>query len=253
MKKVLFTIALSFVLLTASVSAQDAFETQMKVYGTALKYYDLQVASTALYNAMALKPERKDLRDSLALIYFAGERYGQSFTLGEEILKENPKRTDMLEMVAVSKQSLGLAKEALADYEALYKSEKQVFYLYQIATLQYQLKRFGECVGSLDQIVADEASAKQEVTIRNGNNTSQKVPMRAAAANVKGIVALELNKEAEAKELFNQAIKLFPDFALAKGNLALVEQREAKGTGTGTAVKPGTNPKTAPAPKPAGK
>ena len=253
MKKIILTLTLTIVLSMASVSAQDAFETQMKVYASALKYYDLQVASTALYNAMALKPERKDLRDSLALIYFAGERYGQSFTLGEEILKEQPKRTDILEMVAVSKQSLGLAKEALADYESLHKTEKQVFYLYQIATLQYQLKRFGECVASLDQIIADETSAKQEVTIRNGNNTSQKVPMRAAAYNVKGIVALELNKESEAKELFNQAIKLFPDFALAKGNLALVEQREAKGTGTGTASKPGNAPKMTPTPKPAGK
>lgn len=253
MKKTLFTLVLTLVLMIASVRAQDAFDTQMKVYGMALKYYDLNVASTALYNAMALKPDRKDLRDSLALIYFAGERYGQSYALGEEILKDNPKRSDILEMVAVSKQSLGLLKEALTDYESLYKTEKQVFYLYQIATLQYQLKRFGECVASLDQILGDEGSAKQNVTIRNNNNTSQSVPMRAAALNVKGIVALEVNKDADAKELFNQAIKLFPEFALAKGNLALVEQREAKGTGTGTAAPKGAPaPKTA-APKPAGK
>ena len=72
MKKILLTAFLSLVLMTASVKAQDAFETQMKVYTHALKYYDLQVATNALYNAMALKPERKDLRDSLALIYFAG-------------------------------------------------------------------------------------------------------------------------------------------------------------------------------------
>ena len=244
MKKILLTVVLSIALMTASVQAQDAFETQMKVYTHALKYYDLQVATTALYNAMAIKPDRKDLRDSLALIYFAGERYGQAYTLGEEILKDQPKRTDMLEMVAVSKQSLGMVKEALADFEALYATDKQVFYLYQISTLQYQLKRFGECVTSLDQIIANEASAKQNVNIRNSNNTSQTVPMKAAALNVKGIVALELSKEAEAKTFFQEALKVFPEFALAKGNMALVEQREAKGTGTGTATTKGT-----PAPK----
>jgi predicted Zn-dependent protease len=247
MKKSLFTLVLSVLLMTATVHAQDAaFETQMKVYSSALKYYDLQVAATALYNAMALKPDRKDLRDSLALIYFAGERYGQSYTLGEEILKDNPKRNDILEMVAVSKQSLGLVKEALADYETLYNGEKQLFYLYQIATLQYQLKRYGECVASLDQIINNEASAKQNVSIRNSNNSSQSVPMKAAALNVKGIVALDLNKDADAKALFNQAVQLFPDFALAKGNLAALTQRETKATGTGTAA-----PKTT-APKPAG-
>ena len=248
MKKILVTLFLTMVLLTTTVRAQD-FDTQMKVYATALKYYDLNVAVSALYNAMALKPDRKDLRDSLALLYFAGERYGQAYTLGEEILKENPKRNDILEMVAVSKQSLGLIKDALADYEKLFAAEpKQIFYLYQIATLQYQLKRYGECVTSLDQIIANEASAKQNVNIRNSNNTSQSVPMKAAALNVKGIVAMDLNQDANAKEFFNQALQLFPDFALAKGNLATLSQKDTKTTGTGTAA-----PKTTVVPKPAGK
>jgi predicted Zn-dependent protease len=225
------------------VYAQD-FDTQMKVYANALKYYDLPVATTALYNAMALKPDRKDLRDSLALIYFAGERYGQAYTLGEEILKDNPKRNDMLEMVAVSKQSLGMVKEALADYETLYAADKQIFYMYQIATLQYQLKRLGECVASLDQIIANEAAAKQNVNIRNSNNTSQSVPMKAAALNVKGIVALELNQEANARKFFADALQLFPDFALAKGNLAALDAK-GKSTGTGTAAPKSAAPKAA--------
>ena len=248
MKKILITLFLAMVLLSSTIRAQD-FDTQMKVYATALKYYDLNVAISALYNAMAVKPDRKDLRDSLALLYFAGERYGQAYTLGEEILKENPKRNDILEMVAVSKQSLGLVKDALADYEKLFAAEpKQVFYLYQIATLQYQLKRYGECVTSLDQIIANEASAKQNVNIRNSNNTSQSVPMKAAALNVKGIVAMDLNQDANAKEFFNQALQLFPDFALAKGNLATLSQKDTKTTGTGTAA-----PKTTAVPKPVGK
>jgi tetratricopeptide (TPR) repeat protein len=224
MKKPLITILLSFILLTTTARAQDAFDIQMKVYATALKYYDLPVATTALYNAMALKPDRKDLRDSLALVYFAAERYGQAYTLGEEILKENPKRNDILEMVAVSKQSLGMVKEALADYENLYAADKQLFYLYQMGTLQYQLKRYGECVASLDQIIANEAAVKQNVNIRNSNNTSQSVPMKAAALNVKGIVAMDLGQTENAKGLFNQALAVFPDFALAKGNLAQISQ-----------------------------
>lgn len=246
MKKSLLTVLLSFVLLTTAVRAQD-FDTQMKVYTSALKYYDLQVATTALYNAMALKPERKDLRDSLALLYFAGERYGQAYTVGEEILKDDPKRKDILEMVAVSKQSLGMVKEALADYEALYTADnKQIFYLYQIATLQYQLKRYGECVTSLDQIIGNEGSVKQTVNIRNSNGSSQAVPMKAAALNVKGIVAMDLSQEANAKEFFNQALQLFPDFALAKGNIAQLAAKDAKGTSGGPAKA------STPAPKAAG-
>jgi tetratricopeptide (TPR) repeat protein len=247
MKKIFFTALFAVVLLTSSVSAQDAFATQMKVYSSALKYYDLQVATTALYNAMAIKPERKDLRDSLANLYFLGERYGQAYTIGEEILKEDPKRTDMLAIVAVSKQSLGFAKEALADYETLYKDSKQVYYLYQIASLQHQLKRVGECLVSLDQILADESATKQQVSLRNANNSSQNVPMKAASLNLKGIITLELNQAANAREYFNQAIKVFPDFEAAKANLSIMDQQDAQTKG-GTSA-----PKSTPAPKPAGK
>ncbi|MFN8310677.1 MAG: hypothetical protein U0T73_12010 [Chitinophagales bacterium] len=239
MKKLFFAATLFLILAASNIKAQDNFELQMKVYANALKYYDLPVATTALYNAMALKPDRKDLRDSLALIYFASERYGQSYTIGEEILKDNPNRNDMLELVAVSKQSLGMVKEALADYEKLYAVQKQGFYLYQIATLQYQLKRYGECVASLDQIIADEGSKKQTVNIRNANGTNQSVPMVAAAYNVKGIVAMDLNQEAGAKDLFTRAVSEFPDFTLAKSNLAQLEQR---------AVKPAGAPAAKPAP-----
>ena len=72
--------------------------------------------------------------------------------------------------------------------------------------------------------------------------------MKAAALNVKGIVAMDLNQDANAKEFFNQALQLFPDFALAKGNLATLSQKDTKTTGTGTAA-----PKSTVVPKPAGK
>jgi tetratricopeptide (TPR) repeat protein len=235
--KNLFVTFLSVALFSClNVKAQnDPFELQMTVYKSALKYYDLQTATTALYTALALKPDRKDLRDSLALIYFAAEKYGQANALAEDLLKENPKRNDLLEMAAVSKQSLGLVKESLANYEALHAVDKNPFYLYQIATLQYQLKRYGECVASLDQIIADDQATKQNVTIRSQNGQGQNVPMKAAALNVKGIVALELNQDEVAKDNFAKAIELFPDFSLAKGNLNMLAQKTAKTTTTAPA------------------
>ncbi len=220
------------VMLIVSSNAQDAFKVQMDVYKSALKYYDLQTAVSALYNAMAIKPERKDLKDSLALLYFAGERYAQSNALAEEILKEDPKRVDMLEVVAVSKTSLNAIKEALADYENLYKEKKEVYYLYQIATLQYQLKRYGEAVVSIDQIVADPKSSQQNVTIRAQNGQAQEVPLKAAAYNVKGIIAMDLNQEDAAKLNFDEALKVFPDFVLAKGNIKMIQDKKAKTNST---------------------
>ncbi len=234
-----------FAVLAISASqAQDAFNVQMEVYKTSLKYYDLQSAITSLYTALAIKPERKDLKDSLALIYFSGERYFQANVIAEEIIKDNPKRLDMLEMAAISKQSLGASKEALADYENLYKQKPDLYSLYQIATLQYQLKRYGESVISCDKIIASAESEKLEasITMKGG---SQKVPLRAAAHNVKGIIAIDLNQPDIAKQQFETALKLFPDFALAQGNLAALAQNKKAATGSA--------PMPQPAPKPTGK
>jgi tetratricopeptide (TPR) repeat protein len=232
-----------------AVNAQgsaDAFEIQNKAYKQALKYYDLQAATVALYNMMAIKPERTDFNDSLALLYFAGERYAQSYLVGQEIVKNDPKRKDMLELVAVSKQNLGLVKEALADYEVLYGMDKNLFYLYQMATLQYQLKRFGECVASVDQIIQNADADKQKVNIRMQNGNLE-VPMKAAAYNVKGICAVEMNQKEIARDCFKKALGVDPDFSLAKGNLEALDKPQGEpGKTSGTPTqKPVTQQKPA--------
>src|SRR5580658_1681967 len=92
---------------TPATLSNDPFDVQTRAYKAALKNYDLPSATVALYNMIAIKPERTDLQDSLALIYFGSERYAQAYMVGEQILQNNPKRDDMLELVAVSQQNLG--------------------------------------------------------------------------------------------------------------------------------------------------
>ncbi len=222
-------LACTLLLLALNSNAQDPFKVQMDVYAKALKYYDLQTAVTSLYTAMAIKPERKDLKDSLVYVYFAGERFPQANALAEEILKEQPKRVDLLEVTAVCKQSLGALKESLEDYEKVYTESKQVYHLYQIATLQYQLKRYGEAVESLDKVIANPEAETQKVTIRMQNNQSQQVPAKAACLNVKGIIAMELNQTDAAKQNFEAALASANDFELAKGNLAALDRKVKEG------------------------
>lgn len=255
MKKLNFILLLLLVLSVGLVSAQgqtgsnssDPFDVQLRFYKSALKNYDLQAATVALYTMQALKPERSDLNDSLALLYFAGERWAQAYLVGQAIVNGDPKRNDMLEMVAVSKQNLGMIKESLADYEKLYGTEKSVYFLYQMATLQYQLKRYGECVASLDQILVSADADKQKVNIRVQGGT-QDVPMKAAAYNVKGICALEINQPDAAKDNFNKALQAYPDFVLAKANLETLAKKQAGGAGTTAKPAAGTTkPATTPA------
>ena len=72
--------------------------------------------------------------------------------------------------------------------------------------------------------------------------------MKAAAYNVKGICALELNQPDAAKDNFNKALQAFPDFVLAKSNLETLAKKQAGGTAAiGKPAAGKTKPATTPA------
>jgi Flp pilus assembly protein TadD len=68
------------------------------------------------------------------------------------------------------------------------------------------------------------------------------VPVDAASANLLGVLKMDAKDFAGAKTDFQQALKLFPDFAGAKGNLDVCDKN----------LKPGTKPTTKPPAKPKG-
>jgi tetratricopeptide (TPR) repeat protein len=108
-----------------------------------------------------------------------------------------------------------------------------------MATEQYQLKRYGECVASLDQIIASPESEKQKVNIRVQGG-GQEVIMKAAAYNVRGICASDMGQKDAARENFSKALEIAPDFALAKGNLEALDKKDDDKSKT----KPGTTTRT---------
>lgn len=207
----------------------DAYTFQEKLFRQGLKYDDLTLATNALHSMMLLKPGDKTLKDTLAMVYFRRTAFPQVILLGEEILKENPSNNPILELVAVSKQNLGLAKEALSDYERLYTTSKNIYHLYEIAGLQFALKRFGECETSLARLVNDSEIEEKEININLSQGRQQKVPLKAAAFNMQGVIAMELKNYEAARTAFNAALKLKSDFALPLGNLDYMKKMEAGG------------------------
>ena len=126
-------------------------------------------------------------------------------------------------MYAISLSSLNKNKESLEQYEALFAKTKSSFHAYQIAVLQYVLKRFGECETTVGIILNDPKSMEQKVSINADQNTNQQVPIKAAAYNIRGVMLKEMNKKDEAMESFQEALKLFPEFALAKANIEAIK------------------------------
>ena len=210
----------------STVAPKDtaSYRLERDVYLNALKYSDLNVAKSAIFKMIAINPFDKSLKDSLLFIYFNAGSFGQCILLSRELLAENPSRNNILEIKAIAEQNLGLVKDALISYEKLFSESKNLFHQYQIAVLQYQLKRFGECNQNISDIIKDDKSLSEKVNINTGQE-NQKVILKAAAYNIRGVMQLEGKRDGEAQADFREALKIQPDFVLAQNNIQLVEKK----------------------------
>lgn len=222
--KTLFALFLTFSSLSYGQN-KSSIEVEQDVYRNAKKYRDFEVARSALYRLIVLSDNKGAYKDTLAQFYFETGAYTECILLTTDILSKSPIRAEILNIRAISKQSIGLSKKALEDYEKLNQLEPSISNVYQIATLQYGLGRFGECEQSINMILKDPKSKEETITIIVGQN-QQKVMLMAAVYNMKGVLYKDLNKLSDAKNYFNLALELQPDFVLAKGNLEVVQNEE---------------------------
>ena len=210
---------------TSSTSADPNAEHYWQIYRLAQQYGDASVAINAMYHVLALQPDDLAVKDTLASLYFTSGFMAQALVLANEILKSTPDNTKMLELSAIAYGSLGLLKESVSQYERLFALTQSPYHLYQLAIQQYSLKRYEECALSLNRLIADPKSMEEKITIDSDQRTKQLVILKAAALNVLGVAHRDLNKNDAAKNYFEQAIKVDPEFVLPKNNLADMEKK----------------------------
>ncbi len=203
-----------------ATSAPPARDTLVsKIYQQTLRYKDPFVRLYALHQRIALEGASFALRDTLAQAYFEAGMYPQVIAVAEELLSEDPKNATLAELRALAYFYLQDAKKALDAYEKLYEITQEPLHLYQVISLQFNLQRYGECQANIDRVLSQPESAQTQVRITLPDGRVQAVPVRAAALNVRGVL-LRLQKEyKKAQEAFEEALKIAPDFLLAKGNL----------------------------------
>lgn len=200
-------------------AAKDTTPDEIKVYRSAILFGDYEVARTAMFSLLAKYPSRIDFLDTLARIYFSTGAYSQALLAANIYLDKDPSNLQLMELSAVCHGALNNSKESLEMYEKLYAKTNSIFHAYQIGVLQYSLKRYGECEATVGRLLNDPQAAKEKIQISIDQEHSQEVPISAAALNLRGVMQKDLNKNDKAKEDFEAALKIAPDFALAKNNL----------------------------------
>lgn len=192
--------------------------TNKTIYDKAIEYGDLNTAIVAAHTILANSPADYHYMDSLVDLYYATGNLVAAINIGNDILGAAPQNVAVREVVANSQQALGLNGEAVLNYRELYTRTNDLFFLYNLASTQYNMKNLTECGTTLDQILKAEGNM-QKIPLTGADGETQEVPIKAAAHNMKGAIALEVNNNPIAKQNFEEALKIAPDFSLAKKNL----------------------------------
>lgn len=210
------------------ISKGQSFEQCQKIYQLGLEYNDLTVATNAVYDIIALDKKYESWKDTLAILYFQRGGYDQCRRIAGEILEKQPKNTALLELKAVSEQSLGFLKDAMASYTILYSETQNVFHLYEMTTIQYSMKDLDGAEKSVSQLLSNPSIENEKISLSIGPNQNQEAVLRAAVFNLQGVIALEKGDAARARQSFNAALKIDPEFVLPKNNIDYLDKLEAE-------------------------
>lgn len=228
---------LSIILFSAAlgVQAQDSTATaQRKLpplyflyqnnYNMANRYNDAAAAKNALYSMINMDPQNDSLRFTLAYYYFEIQQYPSAVLACMDVLQLDPQHAGALEMSAISYENLGLMEKALTNYEQLYISTESIETLYKLTFVQYDLKRYTECMVNIDILLTNDEIDEKTMIFQLADESQKEFSLRVAVLNLRGLVKKDEGDSKGAKEDFQKALELAPDFEYAKINLEALEK-----------------------------
>ncbi|MFY0592568.1 tetratricopeptide repeat protein [Roseivirga sp.] len=226
MKKIkFFVLALGLMLGSVSVMAQDStylsneYAKALALFDKSQKYNDALLTKQALFEILVLNPNDSSAMRSLSELYYNSQQYTSSALVSLDMLERYPNNEIALEIVALSYENLRLYDRAVEYYEKLWLKTENTNVQYQIAYLQYSLRRFTESETNLGMIES-KVTAEDKISLNKSDGTIQEIPFAAAIANLRGLMAVEQGNNEEAKAQFTKAISISPDFDAAKNSLA---------------------------------
>lgn len=203
-----------------------------KIVKQALTYNDAQTAINSMHYIVTLQGEKSTYKDSLAIAYYNIGNYVSSHLLSKELLISKPEDIQLLEINAVSLQNLGATKEAIVAFENLFIKTNSMAHGYQLAMLQYGIKRLSEAQVTIQQALQCNVIDNAVLQLPVDKTNNQNVPLKAVAYNLQGLIAFELKDNLSAKQAFDMALKIMPEFTLAtqNANAVTIEMQNQKKT-----------------------
>ena len=212
-----------FSLVSATVMGQmskaEAIKIEKEVADMAKDLGDPSVVKSTFYRLVALEGENSTYKDSLAYIYFSGRQYGSSFLLADQVLKRSPDHEEMLQIKAVSLESLGAYDKAAEVYATLIEKTQSNIHGYNLAKLQFSMKKNEEAYATIQKVEGMNDTGNYKVNFAVNQNHTEQIELLAAIPYLKGLIEAEMGKTAEAKVSIEKALTVQPDFTIARDKL----------------------------------
>ena len=193
-------------------------------YQAGIRYNDYSVAKHALYNILVEYPQNDSILYSLSLLYFQTKQYASAALTAIDVIALNPNSIGAFEIAAVSFENIGALDKALQSYESLYLKTDDFNALYKMTFIQFDLEKYGECKINVDILLSKKEADELKTTFLASDKTEKEYLIKIPLINLKGLIAEAEGNKPAAKVFFEQALKLAPDFQMAKDNLARVNK-----------------------------
>ncbi|MES2558468.1 MAG: hypothetical protein V4590_01920 [Bacteroidota bacterium] len=232
MKRFLFILSASALLFAACKNGNQGKPESaengiyQKLYEKSIKLKDIHTAIYAIQMVL-MTDSANSLRDSLPELYGAVNNIEACMQTNEETLKRHPNNEKFKNIKVLCLQQVGDVDGQFLLLEDLYKTTKKPQYIAQIASLQLAAGQTKQAVETIDFIISEFRNNKTDsLDIFLDETNKQKVPVLAAAYNMKGYVYMQKKDITNAKEMYFKALEIYPDFVMPKRNLEAIFARK---------------------------
>lgn len=232
MKRFLFILSATALLFTACKDGNQpkAESTEKnvyeKLYDKSIKLKDLHTAIYAIQMVL-MTDSANSLRDSLPELYGAVNNIEACMQTNEETLKRHPNEEKFKNIKVLCLQQIGDMDGQFLLLEDLYKTTKKPQYIAQMVNIQLASGQTKEAVETIDFILSEFRNNKTDsLDVFIDENNRQRVPVLAAAYNMKGYVYMQKKDINNAKEMYFKALEIYPQFEMPKRNLEAIFARK---------------------------
>ena len=198
-----------------------------KMYEHSIRIKDFNSAIAAI-QLILVNDSNNPLRDSLPELYGVVNNLHSCLITTEASLKKYPKDEKFKNLKVLCLQQTGDLDGQMVLLKDLYESTGKAQYISQIASMQIGTGNLKDASETIDLILSRYKESTDSLDIFLDETNKQKVPVNAAAWNMKGYIYMQQKEIESAKEAYFKALEIFPDFVMPKRNLESIFSRKAE-------------------------